>query len=229
MNGVHDMGGMHGMGPVRPEKDEPVFHHEWERRAFALTVATGYLGKWNLDMSRYAREQMPPAEYLATSYYEHWLWGLEQLLEDKGLLTREETQARLAAEPPARAGSAARPAPEDLRVLRAANVERVLRHGRTARIDVDVPPRFKPGDHVLTRNINPSGHTRLPRYARDKRGVIAADHGVWIFPDTHAAERGPKPQHCYSVCFAARELWGAQAAERDRVYIDLFDDYLDPA
>jgi nitrile hydratase len=96
MNGAHDMGGMHGLGPIVREDPEPWFHEEWERRAFALTLAAGFLGKWNLDMSRYAREQMPAAEYLATSYYEHWLWGLERLLVDKGLLTREEIDARLA-------------------------------------------------------------------------------------------------------------------------------------
>lgn len=97
MNGVHDMGGMHGLGPVVREENEPVFHHEWERRAFALTLAAGFLGAWNLDMTRYAREQMPPAEYLASSYYEHWLWGLERLLVGHGLVTREEIEGRVAA------------------------------------------------------------------------------------------------------------------------------------
>ena len=96
MNGIHDMGGMHGLGPIDREENEPVFHHAWERRAFALNMAAGFLGDWNIDMSRYAREQMPPAEYLATSYYEHWLWGLERLLVEKGLLTRAEIEARVA-------------------------------------------------------------------------------------------------------------------------------------
>jgi nitrile hydratase subunit beta len=96
MNGAHDMGGMHGLGPIVREDSEPWFHAEWERRAFALTLAAGFLGKWNLDMSRYAREQMPAAEYLATTYYEHWLWGLERLLVEKGVLTCEEIDARLA-------------------------------------------------------------------------------------------------------------------------------------
>ncbi len=229
MNGVHDMGGMHGLGPVEPEKDEPVFHHEWERRAFALTVATGFLGTWNLDMGRFAREQMPPAEYLATSYYEHWLWGLEKLLEDKGLLTRAEIEARVAGGSPAPGSAARPPVGKGLRVLDASNVERVLRHGRNARVDENVPARFKTGDSVVTRNINPLGHTRLPRYARAKRGVIAEDHGVWVFPDAHAAERGPQAQHCYSVRFTARELWGSHGGLRDHLYIDLFDDYLDLA
>jgi hypothetical protein len=96
MNSVHDMGGMHGLGPIVHEENEPWFHEEWERRAFALNLAAGFLGKWNLDMSRYAREQMPAAEYLATSYYEHWLWGLDRLLVEKGILTREEIDARMA-------------------------------------------------------------------------------------------------------------------------------------
>jgi nitrile hydratase beta subunit len=96
MNGVHDLGGMHGLGPIEREDNEPVFHAEWERRAFALTLAAGFLGKWNLDMSRYAREQMPPAQYLATSYYEHWLFGLEKLLVEHGLLTADEIDARVA-------------------------------------------------------------------------------------------------------------------------------------
>ena len=96
MNGIHDMGGMHGMGPIVREENEPVFHHAWERRAFAINMAAGFLGEWNIDMSRYAREQMPPAEYLATSYYEHWLWGLERLLVEKGLLTPAEIERRVA-------------------------------------------------------------------------------------------------------------------------------------
>jgi nitrile hydratase len=195
-----------------------------------MAVATGFLGKWNIDMSRYAREQMPPAEYLATSYYEHWLWGLEKLLEDTGLLTRAEIDARLrGADRPAGAAPGARPIPQEVRMLKAPDVERVLRSRRTARVDADVAPRFKVGEAVVTRTINPTGHTRLPRYARGKRGVIAEDHGVWVFPDTHAAEQDPKPQHCYSVRFTARELWGAQGGPDDQIYIDLFDDYLDPA
>jgi hypothetical protein len=96
MNGAHDLGGMHGFGPVDPEPNEPVFHHEWERRTFAITLASGFLGGWNIDMSRFAREQMPAAEYLATTYYEHWLFGLERLLVEKGFVKPEEIEARVA-------------------------------------------------------------------------------------------------------------------------------------
>ncbi len=218
MNGVHDMGGMHGLGPIVREAREPVFHHEWERRAFAITMAAGFLGEWNIDMSRYARERMPAADYLAASYYEKWLYGLELLLVERGLLTREEVETGRA-----RGTSAA------LRVLKAADVGKVLLKGGPARSPDKVSPRFSIGARVVARNINPVGHTRLPRYARGRRGVIDRDHGVFIFPDTNAMGQGPKPQHLYSVRFSGRELWGAQGSERDAVYVDLWDDHLDPA
>jgi nitrile hydratase len=218
MNGVHDMGGMHGMGPVEIEKGEPVFHAEWERRAFALTLASGYRGKWNIDMGRYSRERMPAAEYLAATYYERWLFGLQKLLVEVGLVTAEELAT---GRPAARADAAG--------TLKAVDVVTFLCNRRNARMDASVPPRFKSGEHVIARNIHPLGHTRLPRYARGRRGVIDRDHGVFIFPDTNAMTRDRKPQHCYSVRFAARELWGPEASARDGVYADLWDDHLDPA
>jgi nitrile hydratase len=156
MNGIHDLGGMHGFGPVDPEPNEPVFHHDWERRAFALNLATSFLGRWNIDMGRDAREQMPPAEYLATTYYEHWLYGLERLLVEKGLVTADELQAMRAQ---GRSG---------VKPLGVEDVPKALRNRRAARMDDHLAtPRFKPGDHVRTKNINPARHTRLPRYARD--------------------------------------------------------------
>jgi nitrile hydratase len=221
VNGAHDLGGMHGFGPVQIERDEPVFHHEWEQRAFAITLAAGYLGRWNIDQSRHAREQMPPAEYLATTYYEHWLFGVEKLLDRTGLVRRDELEARVRGE---RTGAATVPG---ARPLLAPNVERTLRNPRDARRDDDVPPRYRVGDWVVTRNVHPVGHTRLPRYARGKRGEIAIDHGVWVFPDSSASGGGPRPQHCYSVRFTARELWGPEAPTRDVVHLDLWDDHLE--
>jgi nitrile hydratase beta subunit len=221
MNGAHDLGGMHGFGPVEIERDEPVFHHEWERRAFAITLGAGFLGKWNIDMSRYAREQMPPAEYLATTYYEHWLFGLEKLLDDTRLVSRAELQAAL------KGGAVETVVPvAGVRVLASRDVEAALRKSREAKADEDVPPRFNVGDRVRTVKINPIGHTRLPRYARDRRGVVTRDHGVWVFPDASGSGRGRKPQHCHSVRFEARELWGADAGLRDTIHIDLWDDHL---
>ena len=218
MNGIHDMGGMHGLGPIAREEREPVFHYEWERRAFALTVAAGFSGEWNIDMARHARERIPPARYLASSYYEKWLLGLELLLLEKGLVTRDEIET-------GRRHGMASPK----RILKAADVGRVLLKGGPARLPDSVPPRFKPGDRVVARNLNPVGHTRLPRYVRGKRGAIDRDYGVFIFPDTHAMGQGKKPQHLYSVRFAARDLWGPEASPHDAVYVDLWDDHLDSA
>jgi nitrile hydratase subunit beta len=220
MNGVHDMGGMHGLGPLVREDNEPVFHHDWERRAFALTVAAGCLGRWNIDMSRQAREQMPAADYLAATYYERWLYALQRLLVEKALVTRAEIDT-------GRAATGQQPA--DVRVLTGAAVEAFVRKGRVSRAADRIVPRFRAGDHILTRNPHPRGHTRLPRYARGRRGTVARDHGVFVFPDANAAGLGKKPQHLYAVQFMARELWGPAAAPNDAVYIDLWDDYLDPA
>jgi nitrile hydratase len=218
MNGVHDMGGMHGMGPVEIEKDEPVFHAGWEARTYALTIACGSHRKWNIDVSRHSRERMPPADYLAATYYERWLFGLRTLLVEQGLVTARELKT-------GRAEGQADPAG----VLRVNQVENFLANRIRARVDVEVAPRFRAGQGVVARNIHPSGHTRLPRYARGRRGVIDRDYGVFIFPDTNAMTRDKKPQHLYGVRFAARELWGQAASARDSVYVNLWDDHLDPA
>ncbi len=217
MNGVHDMGGMHGMGPVAPEANEPVFHHGWERRVFALTLAAGFK-RWNIDMSRYARERMPAAAYLAASYYERWLWGTERLLLERGCVSAKELESGKALERPSGAP-----------VLRASEVGEMLRNRRSARMGDELArARFKVGDRVRAKNLHPVGHTRLPRYARDKRGVVHRDQGVFIFPDTHAATGEKAPQRCYSIRFEGRELWGTSSAQRDAVYIDLFESYLEP-
>lgn len=218
MNGVHDMGGMHGMGPVVIERDEPVFHADWEARVYALLRATGFLGKWNTDMSRFSRERMPPAAYLAATYYERWLFGLQTLLVEKGLVTAQELATGRAA---TKAGETAG--------LRASDVAARMRGRLSARVSAEVRAKFKPGDPVVARTINPVGHTRLARYVRGRRGTVHIDHGVFTFPDTNAMSRDPKPQHCYSVRFTARELWGPEGTARDSVYLDLFDDYLDAA
>lgn len=218
MNSVHDMGGMHGMGQVEIERNEPVFHSEWEARVHALNLACGFHRRWNIDVGRHSRERIPPAEYLAATYYEKWLRGLEMLLVENGLVTATELATGRAE---SKSGGAS--------VLRPSEVAAFLRNRRHARVDEDVPPKFRPGDRVLTHNDHPTGHTRLPRYARGRRGVIDRDHGVFIFADTHAMTRDRKPQHCYGVRFAARELWGPGAPARDSVHVDLWDDHLDPA
>ena len=218
MNGIHDLGGMHGMGPVEIETNEPVFHAPWERRLFAMNLAAGYAVRWNIDMGRYAREHMPPAEYLATTYYEHMLYGLERLLVEKGLVTASELAA-------ARSTGRA----QGLKPIGVEDLPKMLRNRRAARMDDQLAaPRFKTGDRVRTKNVHPTGHTRLPRYARGKVGVIDRDHGVFILPDEHARTGTKVPAHCYAVRFEGRELWGPDAGPRDAVFVDCFEPYLSP-
>jgi len=214
MNGVHDMGGMDGFGPVVREQNEPVFHADWEGRAFALARLAWRLAPANGDEFRHAIERIPPARYLASSYSERWLAAAETLLIEHGVVTREELLAKL-----------------DASIDPAPIANAVATHGPAPVEDKpgSKPPRarFAKGARVCARNLNPSGHTRLPRYVRGKAGVIARDWGVFIFPDTNAHHAGTKPQHCYSVSFDARELWGKSANSRERVYIDLWEDYLE--
>ena len=217
MNGVHDMGGMHGLGPIVAEPDEPVFHAPWQGKVLAMNLA-GNAG-WNIDAGRHQIELFPAAEYLAMTYYEKWFRRLEELLVIHGAVTAEEI-------------ASGRPdpntAPKTPR-LAADMVEAVLRRGGPATRDVAVPAAFRPGDRVRTKTIHPTGHSRLPRYAKGRVGVIARDHGVHVFPDTNAHYLGEQPHHLYSVAFDARELWGAEAPAADRVYVDLWERYLDPA
>lgn len=217
MNGVHDMGGLQDMGPVRVEKNEPVFHAEWERRVFAMDDAVD--GDWPAGASRYQKELIPAAEYLRMSYYERWLTGLSELLVKSGMVTRTELQTGIAE------GGNTR----NRKVLRAGEVRAAIARGSPARRDVAAMPKFHVGERVRARNLNPLGHTRLPRYARGKQGTIARDHGVFAFNDSMAQGLGEKPQHLYSVRFAARELWGDAAAPGDSVYLDLWDDHLESA
>ena len=217
MNGVHDMGGQQGMGPVRYEKDEPVFHASWEGRIYALNRAMRAWRKWSLDTDRHALETMPPLDYLRMSYYERWVHRLEAQLVSYGFVTRDELQR-------------GRPAPGSVRatpVFTLATASRWLNRGIASSREPAVRPLFKVGQRVRARNINPTGHTRLPRYARGKAGIVMRDHGVYVFPDTNAHFQGEKRQHVYSVRFTARELWGDGASQRDSVYIDMWDDYLE--
>jgi nitrile hydratase len=219
VNGAHDMGGAHGFGPVCPEPDEPVFHGEWERRVLALTLAMGATGEWNLDTTRFARENRPPAQYLGMSYYEIWLAGLEALLSQRGLVTPDEMAA---------GRSLARTAPVK-RTLAAADVVPALRKGSPTNRDPSRPARFGPGILVRAKNIHPSTHTRLPRYVRGRVGTVQLVHGCHVFPDAHAHGLGEDPQWLYTVSFDARELWGPDADPTSSVSVDAFEPYLEPA
>lgn len=219
MNSVHDMGGMHGLGPIAPERDEPLFHAPWEARVLGLTLAVGALGKWNIDAGRHARERIPGPDYLRMSYYEKWLAGLVTLMIEHGLVT----PAELAGGEPALA------APEGMSPLTPDGVAAMLRRGGPARRDTPAAVRFAAGERVRARVLNPTGHTRLPRYVRGREGSIERCYGSHVFPDSNAHFQGEAPQPLYNVRFAARELWGPDAAPRDAVHLDLWESYLEPA
>jgi len=218
MNGIHDMGGTQGFGPVAREADEPVFHAAWERRVLAINVAAGACGAWNIDMSRRAREARPPAEYLALSYYEIWLSGLERLVVETGLATPEELAAGRMSAPPAPVKA----------VLAAADVEARLLAGWPATRAVGFKPRFEVGDRVVARVFAPAGHTRLPRYVRGRPGTVHRFHGAHVFPDANAHGEGEAPHHLYTVRFEARDLWGPDTTA-DAVFVECWEPYLEAA
>jgi nitrile hydratase subunit beta len=219
VNGVHDMGGMHGFGPVTPERDEPVFHAEWEGRVLAMDLAMRATGQWGVDAARFAREREPPEQYLAESYYERWLGGLERLLLEVGLVSSEELEA----------GRSLAPGKPLSARLGAEDVAAQQGRGGRSRREPTRPARFAVGDHVRARNIHPAGHTRLPRYVRGHVGTVARLHGCHVFPDASAQGLGDDPQWLYVVVFDATELWGADAQSASAVSVDAFEPYLEPA
>ncbi len=215
MNGPQDMGGMTTFGPVMPEKEEPVFHADWERRAFALTLAMGATGALNIDQSRHARESLPPAFYWSSSYYQIWIEGLVAMLRERGLASEAEIARGRMIDPP-------KVLP---RVLKAELVAGILAKGGPADRKPVAPAGFRVGDRVRARNLHVDGHTRLPFYVRGRVGKIARVHGAHVFPDSAAHGKGDDPRWLYNVRFGARELW---AAKRKRaVHLDLWEPYLE--
>ena len=207
MNGVHDMGGMMGFGPVIVEENEPKFHDEWERRVFATSMLGLGEKLGGVDAFRHAIERMGAANYLQTTYYEHWLTAMETLIAERGL-------ADMPVNP--------EPIPAEV-------IDTVVKTGAPSHRDVNREPKFQVGDKVRAKNINPQGHTRLPRYARGHIGTIEMQHGNHVFPDTTAHFLGEDPQPLYSVRFTAAELWGEDAPQKDSLCVDMWEDYLEGA
>ena len=223
MNGIHDMGGMHGMGPIVREENEPVFHHTWEGRAYALSRVVRFGGRWNLDAFRYAQEQTPPDEYLRLSYYERWLQTVVNHLVASGVLSEEELAS-------GRASSDGTKLPRvGLEEMRASLAPRGARALTLPSPAAAGDGQYRIGQRVVAKRMAPAGPTRLPRYVRGRRGIVDRDLGVFHLPDTVAHGGDPRPQHVYSVRFEASELWGADASARSAVYVDCWEEYLEPA
>jgi len=208
-----------GFGPVDPEPNEPYFHADWEERVLGMTLCAAALGHWSLDESRHARENRHPADYYSSSYYEIWQKGLERLLIRHDVVSNEELAA----------GHSLRPGPESAQVLTADRVPRTLSRGGPVDRPATTKARFETGDQVRTKVINPQTHTRLPRYARGKLGVVDKIHGCHVYPDRNAHGGGEQPQWLYTVRFDGRELWGDDAEAGLSVSIDAWEPYLEPA
>ena len=216
-NSLHDMGGMHGFGRVAPEPNEPPFQARWEGRVYAMQRAMGFAGLWTVDAGRASLEALPPLDYLASSYYRRWFLGLESRLLRYDLVGADEIGA----------GRSLRAGPRLPRTLSLADVENTMVRGDFAR-PTNTPARYREGDRVRAKNINPATHTRLPRYARAKIGVVEALRGCHVFPDSAALGAGDNPQWLYTVVFSARELWGEDADPAVKVSIEAFEPYLAP-
>jgi nitrile hydratase beta subunit len=219
MNGGQDLGGTHGHGPVVPEPNEPVFHADWEKRAFALTLAMGRPGGWSIDMSRFARENRPSQEYLTMSYYELWFYALETMLKERDLVSDDEIVV----------GHALAPPKPVTRVLTPDDVLKVLHRGGPTERDTNTVATFKADDRVRAKNINPVTHTRLPRYVRGRVGTIERVIGCHVFPDSNASGGGENPQWLYTVRFDGPELWGEGSDPHVKVSVDAWEPYLEPA
>ncbi|MCC7485637.1 MAG: nitrile hydratase subunit beta [Burkholderiales bacterium] len=225
MNGAHDLGGAHGFGPVIREGNDEAHHAAWEKRAQAIGYVMTRAGVYNIDEFRFARESMPPAHYLAARYFERTLFAIEKKLVEKGIVATGEVSAR------ARelAGAADKVLRQPGETMPSHQLQRFLPLRRALpRVSLDTPPRFAPGDGVVTRKLNPQGHTRLPRYARGRHGVIDRLHGPQVFPDASARGLGRQPEYLYSVRFTARELWGEDSDPNSAVHLDLWESYLEP-
>jgi len=219
VNGIHDLGGMHGFGAIDAEHNEPPFHEKWEGRAGGLVDILTYPPTFRVDRFRYLRETLRPDLYLTQNYYEQWLYIAEQALLESGYISAEEL-AR---------GKAAPDAPKRDDAVRADAIRDYLHDRAPSSRALEQAPRFAVGQRVRARNAQPEGHTRLPRYARGKVGMILGHHGGHVLPDVSAHGKGDAPEHLYTVSFPAQELWGEAANARDRVNLDLWESYLEPA
>ena len=216
MNGVHDMGGMECFGPINPDPNEPMFYEEWEKRVLALTVCMGATGEWNLDQGRFARESLPPVDYLSIGYYRIWLTALEHMLMQRELVSEQELQT----------GQLINPALSIKRVLRGGDIEKVLLAGAPVERPTTQLAKFCEGDAVRVSNQHISTHTRLPGYVKGKIGIVHKVHGCHVFADDNAKGSGENPQWLYNIRFNANDLWGEARAQARSVHVDCWEPHL---
>ncbi len=209
MDGIHDLGGMTGFGRVEVEPNEPVFHERWEARAFALNgIGIRAIKAYNVHEYRHAVERLAPAHYLAAPYYERWFTAIASLMVEKGVVSHAELERRAGGHFP----------------LAQAPV-----FADACEVKVTNQPRFSQGDRVITRDIHPAGHTRMPRYVRGKVGTIVRCAPAFEFPDLAGHAMTAHVEPTYLVEFAAADLWPNAGDAQQSVVIDLWESYLDAA
>jgi nitrile hydratase len=217
------MGGQQGFGPVLIEEAEPLFHADWESRAMAMTVAMGASGQWNIDLSRSARESLPPDIYLSSSYYEIWVRALEKLMLERHMVTAAELETGQMITPPVNVS----------KVLTRDSVDAALKAGSPTERPIDQPALFKVGQKVRALNMHPQGHTRLPRYVRGHVGTIVSLHGGHVMPDQHTLRALPpfhvRVEWLYTVVFEGPTLWGSDSDPTLEVTVDAWQSYLEAA
>ena len=216
------MGGRFGDGAIQPASTkDKTFKETWHARALAVTLATGSLRQWNLDMSRHARECLPPKDYCEFSYYNKWISALANLLVARGVISSAEFSDPIQ-----------KMHPLSSRKLLAVEVAKVLSKGAPTSRSVEDPPKFEVGQNVKTRRAQnkfvSGGHTRLPKYAERSKGKIEICHGAHVFPDAHAHDLGEQPEHLYTVSFLASELWESPENPNDTLCVDIWESYMEP-
>jgi nitrile hydratase subunit beta len=230
MHGPHDLGGRAGIGPIAVEFLEPGipdWRYPFEGRMHAVTAMAIAKGAFNLDEQRHGIELMKWSEYLDSTYYAHWLYSVEKLLNDKGYISHDEIDARMA-ELGAPEMTPHPQKPETLSPFAQQMVD-VLWKGTPHDLPAQTPPIYEVGAAVLVRNLNEATHNRLPGYLNKNRGVIAKQYGAFHDPAASAHEQIDRPHQLYMVRFSSTELWGAGVTEEFDLYADLFEDYLEPA
>ena len=226
MDGIHDMGGMHGFGAIDVEVDDQAFHAEWEARVFAINLAMMAATDQSMDAGRYGIESLPPADYLNLTYFGRWLSALCRSLEASGIFTKEQMTDIQRGEIPNLSGMVSVDDPAGETPLRGVDL---AMQGRPPQRKISAQPAFQPGDNVRGRNMHPSTHTRIPRYVRGRLGTVLGWRGAHVFPDSNSLGLGEDPHHLYSVRFSAIELWGETAHPSDSVTLDLWEPYLEPS
>lgn len=226
MNGIHDLGGMDGMGPVGPTAWEPNYHAEWEKAAWAMFPLGFRAGMFGLDEFRNHLEQLNPVHYLTAYYYEHWVHAMEMIGTKKGYWDEAELDKRT--EYYLEYPELPLPVNDDPALVEFA--EWAVANGVSAAREMGTEPKFKVGDRVTVLSSSPHGHTRRAGYVRGRTGVVDLVHGGMIYPDTTGNGLDETAEHLYTVRFTGEELWGEEGAEpNEAMYFDLWEPYIVPA